>query len=241
MARLTGKTAVVTGGASGIGRAAAERFRLEGADVIVADIRDEEGGEGIVRCDVTSAAEVQRLAEHALERMGHVDILFANAGLLSHGDAIAMTEADWDRVFEVDVKGLWLICRAFLPSMLERCSGSIILTASQLGLVGYPGAAAYASAKGAAINFARSLAGEPGARGIRVNALCPGPTLTPGLEGWLKDAGEPDVREQLAGSTLLRRLASPDEIAASALFLASDDSSYVTGAALVADGGYTAI
>jgi NAD(P)-dependent dehydrogenase (short-subunit alcohol dehydrogenase family) len=125
--------------------------------------------------------------------------------------------------------------------MLERRSGSIILTASQLGLVGYPGAAAYASAKGAAINFARSLAGETGAHGVRVNALCPGPTLTPGLEAWLKEADEPDVREQLAGSTLLGRLASPDEIAAAALFLASDDSSYVTGAALVADGGYTAI
>lgn len=241
MARLANKTAVITGGASGIGRAAAQRFEAEGATVIVADVRDEGGGEGVVRCDVTIAADVQRLAAHVLERLGHVDILFANAGLLSRGDSITMTEGDWDRVFEVDVKGLWLVCRAFLPSMLERRSGSIILTASQLGLVGYPGAAAYASAKGAAINFARSLAGETGAYGVRVNALCPGPTLTPGLEVWLEEAGDPEVRERLAGSTLLGRLASTDEIAAAALFLASDDSSYVTGAALVADGGYTAV
>jgi NAD(P)-dependent dehydrogenase (short-subunit alcohol dehydrogenase family) len=238
---LASKTAVITGGASGIGRAAAERFRAEGATVIVADVRSEEPGEEIVRCDVTIAAEVQRLAADALERLGHVDILFANAGVLSHGDSITMAEAEWERVFEVDVKGLWLVCRAFLPSMLERRFGSIILTASQLGLVGYPGAAAYASAKGAAINFARSLAGETGGHGVRVNALCPGPTLTPGLEDWLNEAGDPEVRERLAGSTLLGRLASPAEIAAAALFLASDDSSYVTGAALVVDGGYTAV
>lgn len=235
---LAHKTAVITGGASGIGRAAAERFRAEGATVIVSDVRDEEG---VIRCDVTIADDVQRLASYAIERLGHVDILFANAGVLTRGDSITITEADWERVFEVDVKGLWLVCRAFLPSMLERRSGSIILTASQLGLVGYPGAAAYASAKGAAINFARSLAAETGASGVRVNALCPGPTLTPGLEEWLNEAGDPAVRDRLAGSTLLGRLASPEEIAAAALFLASDDSSYVTGAALVADGGYTAV
>jgi NAD(P)-dependent dehydrogenase (short-subunit alcohol dehydrogenase family) len=241
VATLAHKTAVITGGASGIGRAAAQRFRAEGATVLVADVREAEGTEEIVRCDVTVAAEVERLASSAIERLGHVDVLFANAGLLRHGDSMTMSDSDWDRVFEVDVKGLWLVCRAFLPSMMERRSGSIILTASQLGLVGYPGAAAYASAKGAAINFARSLAAETGASGVRVNALCPGPTLTPGLEGWLREAGDPQVRERLAGSTLLGRLASPEEIAAAALFLASDDSSYVTGAALVADGGYTAV
>jgi NAD(P)-dependent dehydrogenase (short-subunit alcohol dehydrogenase family) len=238
VATLADKTAVITGGASGIGRAAAQRFRAEGATVIVSDVRDEEG---VIRCDVTVADDVQRLASYAIERLGHVDILFANAGVLTRGDSTTMAEADWERVFEVDVKGLWLVCRAFLPSMLERRSGSIILTASQLGLVGYPGAAAYASAKGAAINFARSLAAETGASGVRVNALCPGPTLTPGLEEWFKEAGDPEVHDRLAGSTLLGRLASPEEIAAAALFLASDDSSYVTGAALVADGGYTAV
>ncbi len=241
MARLANKTAVITGGASGIGLAAAERFRAEGATVIVADVRAEEDGEELVRCDVTIAAEVERLAAHALQRLGHVDILFANAGVLSHRDSTTMTEEDWERVFAVDVKGLWLVCRAFLPGMLERRSGSIILTASQLGLVGYPGAAAYASAKAAAINFARSLAGETGAYGVRVNALCPGPTLTPGLEDWFKEGGDPEARERLASSTLLERLASPAEIAAAALFLASDDATYVTGSALVVDGGYTAV
>lgn len=241
MARLAGKTAVITGGASGIGRAAAERFRQEGATVIVADIEEEVGDHELVRCDVTVAEDVERLASRAIERLGHVDIVFANAGISSHADSTAMTERDWDRLFDIDVKGLWLVCRAFLPRMLDRGSGAIILTASQLGLVGYPGLAAYGAAKAAAINLARALAAETGAHGVRVNALCPGPTLTPGLQRWFEEVGEPGVAEQLAGSTLLGRLASPDEIAAAALFLASDDSSYVTGTALVADGGYTAV
>lgn len=241
MARLAHKTAVITGGASGIGRAAAERFRAEGAAVIVADLEQGERSEEFFRCDVTVAADVQRLADHAVVRLGGVDILFANAGIASHHDSTSMTEDDWERVFAVDVKGLWLVSRAFLPGMLERRSGTIILTASQLGLVGYPGLAAYGAAKAAAVNLARSLAAETGAHGVRVNALCPGPTLTPGLEGWFAEVGDPQVRERLADSTLLRRLASPAEIAAAALFLASDDSSYVTGAALVADGGYTAV
>lgn len=241
MGRLEGKTAVITGGASGIGRAAAERFRLEGATVLVADIEEEAGDHELVRCDVTVADDVEELAFRATERLGHVDILFANAGVSSHADSTTMIEEDWDRLFEIDVKGLWLVCRAFLPRMLDRGTGAIILTASQLGLVGYPGLAAYGAAKAAAINLARSLAAETSAHGIRVNALCPGPTLTPGLQRWFGEVGDQDVAQKLAGSTLLGRLASPEEIAAAALFLASDDSSYVTGTALVADGGYTAI
>jgi NAD(P)-dependent dehydrogenase (short-subunit alcohol dehydrogenase family) len=243
MGRLAGKTAVITGGASGIGRAAAERFRDEGAAVLIADLRPGElsRGEEFVRCDVTVAADVGRLAERVRERLGHVDVLFANAGIATHAGGTEMSEREWQRVFDVDVKGVWLACRALLPAMLDRGSGSVIITASQLGLVGYAGLAGYSAAKAAAINLARSLAAEAGSRGVRVNALCPGPTLTPGLEGWLEQVGDPAVRERLAGATLLGRLASPEEIAAAALFLASDDASYVTGAALVADGGYTAI
>ncbi len=232
---------MITGGASGIGRAAAERFRAEGAEVVVADLQPGEREEEFLACDVTAEGEVRRLADHVLERFGRVDVLFANAGIAAHDAATEMTEAEWERVFAVDVKGLWLVCRALLPSMLERGSGSIILNASQLGLVGYPGLAAYGAAKAAAINLARTLAAEAGPRGVRVNALCPGPTLTPGLESWFEQTGDPQVHDRLAAGTVLGRLADAGEIAAAALFLASDDSSYVTGAALVADGGYTAV
>jgi NAD(P)-dependent dehydrogenase (short-subunit alcohol dehydrogenase family) len=215
VARLAGKSAVITGGASGIGRAAAERFRTEGAAVIVADLRPGERQEEFFPCDVAVAGDVARLAAHALERFGHVDILFANAGVAAHDASTTMAEAAWERVFAVDVKGLWL--------------------------VGYPGLAAYGAAKAAAINLARTLAAEAGSHGVRVNALCPGPTLTPGLEDWFEQVGDDQVSDRLAAATLLGRLATAAEIASAALFLASDDSSYVTGAALVADGGYTAL
>ena len=241
MSRLAGRTAVITGGASGIGRAAAERFRAEGAKVLVADLNQGERSDEFVRCDVTRAEDVRMLAQRAREHLGGVDILFANAGISSHESSTAMSEDDWSRVFDVDVKGLWLCCRAFLPDMVRRRTGSVVLTASQLGLVGYAGLAAYGAAKAAAINLARSLAAETAADGVRVNALCPGPTLTPGLQGWFEQVGDPQVADRLAAATLLGRLASPEEIAAAALFLASDDASYMTGAALVVDGGYTAI
>ena len=241
MSRLAGRTAVITGGASGIGRAAAERFRAEGAKVLVADLNQGERSDEFVRCDVTRAEDVRMLAQRAREHLGGVDILFANAGISAHESSTAMSEDDWSRVFDVDVKGLWLCCRAFLPDMVRRRTGSVVLTASQLGLVGYAGLAAYGAAKAAAINLARSLAAETAADGVRVNALCPGPTLTPGLQGWFEQVGDPQVADRLAAATLLGRLASPEEIAAAALFLASDDASYMTGAALVVDGGYTAI
>jgi len=241
MNRLASRTAVITGGASGIGRAAAERFRAEGAKVLVADLNPGERSDEFVRCDVTRAEDVRMLAQRAREHLGGVDILFANAGISSHESSTAMSEDDWSRVFDVDVKGLWLCCRAFLPDMVRRRTGSVVLTASQLGLVGYAGLAAYGAAKAAAINLARSLAAETAADGVRVNALCPGPTLTPGLQGWFEQVGDPQVADRLAAATLLGRLASPEEIAAAALFLASDDASYMTGAALVVDGGYTAI
>ena len=239
MGRLDGKTAVISGGASGIGKAAADRFRAEGANVLAGDVNADD--DEIIRCDVANDDDIRRFALAAQQRLGPVDIVFANAGIAPHHDTTAMTEEQWQRIFDIDVKGVWLLCRAFLPGMLERQSGSIIITASQLGLVGYPGLAAYAAAKAAVINLARSLAAETGPRNVRVNALCPGPTLTPGLETWKDQTGDPTVFDQLAGSTLLGRLASSDEVAAGALFLASDDSTYVTGSALVVDGGYIAI
>jgi NAD(P)-dependent dehydrogenase (short-subunit alcohol dehydrogenase family) len=200
VARLPDKSAVITGGASGIGRAAAQRFRAEGAAVVVADL--EPGAErDFIRCDVTSAEDVNRLADQALERFGRVDIVFANAGFAAHHDSTTMSEEQWERVFEVDVKGVWLVCRAFLPCMLERGAGTIIVTASQLGLVGYPGLAAYTAAKGAVINLVRSLAAETGSRGVRINALCPGPTLTPGLQAWLDQVDDPRVLQRLAESS----------------------------------------
>jgi NAD(P)-dependent dehydrogenase (short-subunit alcohol dehydrogenase family) len=172
--RLAGKTAVITGGASGIGRATAQRFRDEGAAVIVADVRGEQ--DEFVPCDVTLAGDVERLAQLACEQFGHTDIVFANAGIATHGVGATMSESDWQRVFDVDVKGVWLVCRAFLPAMLERRAGSIVINASQLGLVGYPGLTAYGAGESGR-DQPRALPG----RGARRSPprLCFGPAMTP--------------------------------------------------------------
>lgn len=233
MGRLSGKGAVITGAASGIGAAAARLFAAEGAALVLADLEPPEGPEW-VRCDVSRAADVDRLRDAALARLDRVDVVFANAGLTAGGDTIETSEADWDRVIDVDLKGVWLTCKAFLPHMVEHGGGSIVATASQLGLVGLAGSGPYTAAKAGVINLVRTIAAEYGKRGIRANALCPGPTDTPLTRRF---AG----REAVVASTLLGRIGEPEEIAYAALFLAGDESSYVTGAALVVDGGYTAV
>lgn len=247
--RLAGKGCVVTGAASGIGAASARLFAAEGARLVIADVDEERGravaaelGVTFVRCDVSSAADVDALRDAALAALGRVDVVFANAGTIFHGDAVGTSEQGWDRMLAVDLKGVWLTARAFLPGMIAQGSGSLVATASQLGLVGIAGLAAYTAAKGGVVNLIRTIAAEAGPHGVRANAVCPGPTWTPGTERWA--ATEPDPAAALAhveSRTLLGRFGRPEEIAAAALFLASDESSFVTGTALVVDGGYTAV
>jgi meso-butanediol dehydrogenase/(S,S)-butanediol dehydrogenase/diacetyl reductase len=246
--RLSHKRVIITGAASGIGEASARLYAAEGASLVLADI-DPKGASvareldaEFVRCDVSSAADVERLAAKALERLGGADVLFANAGIAVESSVLATTEDDWQRVLGTDLTGVWLTCRAFLPSMLAIGGGSIIATASQLGLVGIANLAAYTAAKGGVINLMRSLAAEHGRDGIRANALCPGPTWTPLTERLThRDGANEDALHTVAERTLLGRFGRPEELASAALFLASDESSYVTGSALVVDGGYTAV
>ncbi len=246
--RLSGRRVVITGAASGIGEASARLFAAEGASLVLADV-DPKGQDiareldaGFVRCDVSSATEVKELGAEALARLEGVDVLFANAGIAVESSVLATTEADWDRVVGTDLTGVWLTCRVFLPSMVREGGGSIIATASQLGLVGIANLAAYTAAKGGVINLMRSLAAEHGSDGIRANALCPGPTWTPLTERLThRDQASDDALHTVAARTLLGRFGQPEEIASAALFLASDDSSFVTGSVLAVDGGYTAV
>lgn len=239
---------MITGAASGIGEASARLFAAEGASLVLADV-DPKGQDiareldaGFVRCDVSSATEVKELAAEALARLEGVDVLFANAGIAVESSVLATTEADWDRVVGTDLTGVWLTCQVFLPSMVREGGGSIIATASQLGLVGIANLAAYTAAKGGVINLMRSLAAEHGSDGIRANALCPGPTWTPLTERLTHgDEASDDALHTVATRTLLGRFGQPEEIASAALFLASDDSSFVTGSVLAVDGGYTAV
>jgi len=247
--RLRGKNVLITGGAAGIGEACARTFADEGARLFIADIdpdletmTSEVRGAACFRCDVSREDDVERLREFVLNQVGHLDVVLANAGVAGIGGVVETTEAEWAHVMDVDLKGVWLTCRAFLPSMADHGRGSIVATASQLGLVGFRGQAAYGAAKAGVVNLVRCIAAEFGRQGVRANALCPGPTATPGMEQWragFRDGD--DLISELADGTLLGRVAQPVEIARAALFLASDESSYVTGATLVVDGGYTAV
>ncbi|HEX9115976.1 MAG TPA: glucose 1-dehydrogenase [Anaerolineae bacterium] len=245
-----GKVALVTGAGSGIGRATARLFAAEGAaGVIVADIAVmggeqtaheivQAGGRAIfVRADVTQAGEVAALVDAAVAAYGRLDCAANNAGVSAHAATVEAAEADWDRVQDVDLKGVWLCMKHELAQMLRQGHGAIVNTASIGGLVGLAGLPAYCAAKGGVISLTRTTALEVAGQGIRVNCVCPGLIRTPMV-----------VREGEGGQTTttrpvsapLGRLGEPEEIAEAILWLASDRSSFVTRHALVADGGRTA-
>lgn len=247
MGRLDGKRALVTGGGSGIGEAIVRRFLEEGAQVMVAD-RDaaarekvEALGAAFERCDVAEPDQIDAVVDACAERFGGLDVAVANAGYELVRDALELTIDEWDRHQAVMLRGVFATFRSVLPGMVELGSGSLVAVASQLSFVGLPRFTSYLAAKAGVLGLVRGVAIDFGARGIRCNALCPGPTMTPLIERQLVGLRDPEGQlAAWASDTILNRFGRPEEIAAGAVFLASDESSFMTGAPLVIDGGYTA-
>jgi NAD(P)-dependent dehydrogenase (short-subunit alcohol dehydrogenase family) len=245
MGRLEGKTAVITGSNSGIGLASAKRFVAEGAHVYITGRRREELdkavqaiGTGVtaVQSDVSDLEDLDRLFSKVRSDRGHIDVLFANAGLGALEPLGKITESSFDLVFGVNVKGTIFTVQKGLPLM--RDGGSIILTGSTTGSMGTPAFSIYSASKAAIRNLARSWALDLKGTGIRVNVLSPGATATPGLLNALARSGQKDAMiAGLVGQTPLGRMADPDDIADVALFLASDESRSMTGSEIFADGG----
>jgi NAD(P)-dependent dehydrogenase (short-subunit alcohol dehydrogenase family) len=247
---LTGKIALVTGAASGIGRAAALLFAQEGATVAIADVNQQAGkavADEIIQSgghafaehvDVTQAADCQRVVERTVREFGRIHILFNNAGIMRRASVVELSEEDWDRVMAVNVKSIFLMSRQAIPIMAKAGGGSIINTASGWGLAGGPRAAAYCASKGAVVLLTKAMAIDHGPQKIRVNCICPGDTDTLMLRNEAQQLGEQEDRF-LAESAHrpLGRIGKPEEIAQAALYLASEASSFVTGTALVVDGG----
>ncbi|MBX3082110.1 MAG: glucose 1-dehydrogenase [Anaerolineae bacterium] len=253
MDRLAGKAALITGGNAGIGAATARLFAAEGAEVMIAarntltaqqaldQIRAAGGTAHFVACDVRRAEDCQRAVAETLQLLGRIDVLFNNAGIVPMGTALETSLETWHEVFATNVNGTFYMSRAVLPHMIERNHGVIINNGSDWGVVGGQRAVAYCSTKGAVAQMTRAMALDHARQGIRVNAVCPGDTYVERWQGKLK-AGQSmdDYLADLGHGFPLGRVAEADEIARAVLFLASDDSSYMTGQLLVVDGGNTA-
>lgn len=240
MAKLEGKVAVITGGASGIGAATAKLFSEHGAKLVLVDLQEDLGTtfakelpEAIfVKADVTSEEEVAAVFTKAKEVYGKVDVVFNNAGIGRVTPTHDLSYEEWRKTVAVDLDGVFLVAREAIRSFKEHDGGVIVNTASMYGWVGSPGSAAYNAAKGGVVNFTRSIGLEYAAENIRVNALCPGFIDTPIIPE--------ESKVVLKDMTTMKRLGQSEEMAKAVLFLASDDSSFMTGASLVVDGGYTA-
>ncbi len=246
---LAGKSAIVTGAASGIGRAAAELFGRAGVGVVVVDVDragaavaetiESAGGMArFIEADVTRRSDCGAIVEAARGAYGGVDILVNNAGITRRATILETSEADWDRIMAVNVKAIYLLSAAVIPLMIARGGGSIVNTASGWGLAAGPRAAAYCASKGAVVQLTKAMAIDHATAGIRVNCVCPGDVDTPMLESEAKDLGVPPTEFLAAAAARsLRRVGSPQEIAATILYLAGDDAAFISGTALVIDGG----
>lgn len=247
--RLKGKVAIVTGGGSGIGEATALTFAKEGARVTVADVADSpgnntveqiraSGGDGIyVHADVTSASEIQSVVRETIDNYGRLDVLFNNAGIAMRLGVAELPEEDWDRCIAINLKGAYLGSKYAIPAMIANGGGSIINTASIYGIVGGLNRAAYVASKGGIVNLTRGMALDYANNNIRVNCICPGFTDTPLIRNFVET---PTKYKALVDQHPMGRLAKPLDVAYGALYLASDESAFVTGIALPIDGGYTA-
>src|SRR5271157_3113481 len=246
--RLKDKVAIVTGAASGIGQAIAQVFAKEGAKVVVNDINDK-GGEATVKliadcggealfvhADVSNSGEVRNMVKVTLEKFGGINVLVNNAAYLINFNPVLETpEDEWDIAIDVTLKGVFLCSKYALPEMIEAGGGSIINIASVGGMVGFADYSAYCSAKGGVIQLTKSMAIDYGRKNIRVNAICPGPIDTPTTP----EAQDEKLHQWQRDMTVLGRTATPEEVAWPAVFLACDESSFVSGSNLVVDGGWT--
>ncbi|HLK85521.1 MAG TPA: SDR family NAD(P)-dependent oxidoreductase [Candidatus Binataceae bacterium] len=253
MGKLEGKIALITGGGSGIGRATALAFAAEGAKVAVADrvensarnVAEEIAGRGgeaaAIVADVAKAADAERMVRDTAGRFGRLDILYNNAGIGFARRTHLMSEEEWDRTLDVDLKGVFLGCKYALPELMKH-GGAILSTASVAGLEGFRQMAAYCAAKAGVIMLTKSLAMDYAEHGIRVNCICPGSVDTPLYESGFENLSpERSARahQMFAAMHLLGRTGRPEEIASVAVFLCSQDASFITGQAVIVDGGYT--
>jgi len=251
MKRLDGKIALVTGGSSGIGRAAALAFAREGAKVVIADVLiegseetvqiiEKSGGQAIFfKTDVSKSDEVEALIKKTAETYGRLDCAFNNAGVGGGRAATAKcTEEEWDRVIEINLKGVWLCMKYEIQQMLKQAGGAIVNTASVAGLVGFQGTPAYVASKHGVVGLTKAAALEYATSGIRINAVCPGVIRTPMIDRIV--AARPQMEEVYTAMHPVGRLGEPEEIAEAVVWLCSDAASFVTGHAMVVDGGLVA-
>ncbi|HEV8716285.1 MAG TPA: glucose 1-dehydrogenase [Candidatus Binatia bacterium] len=252
MGRLEGKVVIITGAARGQGAVAAELFAKEGARLFLSDILPEgervaaqitaQGGQALfMQADVSQESDAHQIAEQALAAFGRIDVLYNNAGIILGKPFQETTLAEWEQILRVDLTGPFLMSTAVVPSLIEQQSGSIINISSAGGILGYPSMAAYGAAKGGLVNLTRCMAVDLAPYNIRVNAICPGAIDTPMPRKYLENVPNKEAAwQQLAGTHLLKRFGTPAEVVYLALFLASDEASFMTGAVIPVDGGLSA-
>jgi NAD(P)-dependent dehydrogenase (short-subunit alcohol dehydrogenase family) len=251
--RFKGKGVIITGGASGIGKATAERFLEEGAKVAILDVSEKNGEAAlkelkkkgftplILTGDVAKSSDVKKMVSTAKAKLGRIDVLFNNAGILVEGTVEDVTEKDWDRIMAVNVKGVFLMSKEVVPIMLKQMKGAIVNNASCSGLVGDRNAIAYNTSKGAVVLMTKCMALDYAKQNIRVNCVCPGEIDTPMFrqEAMARKMPVEEYRKELCEYHPIGRLGVPSEVANAVLFLSSDQASFITGAAFSVDGGYT--
>jgi len=249
---MSNKVMIVSGGASGLGLAAGVKFAKNGYSIVLIDVDEEKGKKAeeqikslgqdavFVKCDISDKAQVERAAQITKERFGRADVLINNAGLEVRGSILQCTEDDWDRLYDINLKGIFYMSNAFVPFMLEQGTGAIVNTGSILGYRTVGERAAYSSSKGAIDTLTRTMAFDLAEKNIRVNCVVPGAIDTPLIRGSINDSPNPAETEKFLGSkSVFGRMGTSEEVANVMYFLASDEASFVTGAAYFVDGGWS--